>query len=376
MLEIAKRAFINYIRNKKTMVTFIIFPIILMSLLGVLLSSAFSTTKSIGKIDLYYYSQNANTESTQIIKVLKENSSKAGITFKEASSIESGKNEVKLDGASFVIFDGKNIDVYNNVQNTIQSTMVNEYIGSIIKASNAITESFKMNPIKTETYLKSGDHAAGNITVDKVPKKKEISSYAYYAVAELTLFALYISIVPLLAIDYDERKGIKNRLKLAGFSDLKYYLGNSIGYFFVSIILTLPGYLFAQFVLGVDWGNPIISYGSILLLTITCVMLGQVVSAIFNNAQKSVNIIKAVLIPILAFLGGAYMPIANGVINVSGMFDVLTKISPLRWINLGLMNYMTDGTYTDLGISAAINIGIIIVFIIILAVISKRRERA
>lgn len=376
MLEIGRRAFINYVRNKKTMVTFIIFPIILMSLLGVLLSSAFSSSKSVGEVNLYYYSQNATTESAQIIKVLKENSSKAGITFTPTDSIESGKNEVKLNAASFVIFDGDKVDVYNNVENNIQSTMVNEYIASIIKTSNAIEESFKINPIKTQSYLESADNSASNITVTKLPKQKQISSYAYYAVAELSLFALYIAITPLLAIDYDERKGIKDRLKLAGVSDLKYYLGNAIGYFFVSIILTLPGYLFAQFVLGVNWGNPIISYGSILLLSITSVMLGQVIAATFNNAQKSVNILKAVIIPILAFLGGAYMPISSGVMNVSGMFDVLTKISPLRWINLGLMNYMTDGTYRDLGISALINIVIIAVFIVILAVVSKRRERA
>ena len=275
MIEIAKRAFINYVRNKKTMITFIVFPIILMSLLGILLSSAFNTTKTIGDVNLYYYTESPSVESQNVIDVLKETSSKSGITLKYISNIEDGKNEVKFNGASFVIFNDDNIDVYNNVEDTIKSTTVNEYLSSIIKTNNAIGESFKINPIKTQEALEATNNYDSSVTVNILPKEKEVSSYAYYAVAELTLFALYIAITPILAIDYDERKSIKERLKLAGVSDLKYYLGNTLGYFFVAIILTLPGYLFAQFVLGVDWCNPIISYGSMLLLSVLSILLGN-----------------------------------------------------------------------------------------------------
>lgn len=374
MLEIAKRAFLNYVRNKKTMITFILFPIILMSLLGILLNSAFNSTTKMDTVNLYYYSDNPSEESSQIIKILKDNSTKANIDFKPINSIEAGKNEVKLNSASFVIFNGNNVDVYNNIQNTLDSTMVNEYLASIIRTNNAISESFKINALETSKALESNG-TSSNITVTKLPKSNQISSYAYYAVAELGLFALYIAIAPILAIDYDERKSIKERLKLAGVSDLTYHLGNSIGYFFVSIVLTLPGYLFAEFVLGVDFKNPLISYGSLLLLTVTSVLLGQVVAVTFRNAQKSANILKSVIFPILAFLGGAYMPISSGVINISPLLDIFTKISPLRWINLGLMDYITTGSYKNLIISTGIDISLIVIFIIIIAAISRRRER-
>lgn len=375
MLEIAKRAFINYIRNKKTMLTFILFPIILMSLLGVLLNSAFSNTKTINTANLYYYSQNASNESKEIITILKDTSSKANISLKPINSIEAGKNEVKLNDASFVIFNNNNIDVYNNIENTIDSTMVNEYLSAIIKSTNAIEESLKINPIATQKALSTKDNSKSEVEIITIPKENQISSYAYYAIAELSLFGLYIAIAPILAIDYDERKSIRERLKLAGISDLKYYLGNSIGYFFVSIILTLPGYLFAEFALGVDFKNFFISYGSLLLLTIVSVLLGQVVSITFNNAQKASNILKVAIFPILAFLGGAYTPISQGVTNISPFLDILTKISPLRWLNLGLTNYITNGSYNDLIINTAIDIVLIVIFILLLIVISKRKEK-
>lgn len=57
MIEIAKSAFISYTRNRKTMITWILFPMILISILGVLLSSAFSGDRTIGNINLYYYAE-------------------------------------------------------------------------------------------------------------------------------------------------------------------------------------------------------------------------------------------------------------------------------------------------------------------------------
>ncbi|MDO4535419.1 MAG: ABC transporter permease [Clostridium perfringens] len=373
MIEIAKRAFINYTRNRKTMTTFIVFPIILMSLLGILLSSAFSSDETIGNINLYYYNQDISSENENIINILKESSKESSITFKSIKTVEEGKDKVRFDGDSFVIFKGDNIELYTSVEDTLKSTVVSEYLKSIIKTTNAVEESFKINPIKTQEAL-NNENTKSNVSINIVPKENEISSYAYYAVAELTLFALYIAIVPILAIDYDERKSIKNRLKLAGISDLKYYLGNTLGYFFVSIILTLPGYLFAQFFLGVDWKNPLISYGAIIFLSVVSILLGQVVAIIFNNAQKSANVLKVVIFPIIAFLGGAYMPISDNIMNITNLFDILTKISPLRWINLGLINYMTYGTYNELAISLVINGALMFIFIALLIVISKRRE--
>ena len=373
MLEIAKRAFISYTRNRKTMITFILFPIILMSILGVLLSSAFSSDKTIGDINLYYYTENISSKNENIIGILKENSKDSSITFKPIKTIEEGKNQVKLQGDSFVIFKGNNIELYTSIEDTLKSNIVSEYLKAIIKATNAIEESFKINPIKTQEVL-NNENTKSNVSINILPKENQISSYAYYAVAELTLFALYIAISPIGVMEYDKEKSIRERLKLAGISGLKYHLGNTLGYFFVAIIVTLPGYLFAQFFLGVDWRNPLISYGSIILLATLSILLGQVVATLFSNTQKAIVVLDCVIIPIIAFLGGAYIPISDNINNVGGLFEMLTKISPLRWINRGIMYYITYGTYNELAISLAINIGLIFIFIALFIVISKKRE--
>ena len=69
------------------------------------------------------------------------------------------------------------------------------------------------------------------------------------------------------------------------------------------------------------------------------------------------------------------MPISDNIMKVTNLFDILTKISPLRWINLGLMNYMTQGNLNDLIISTIIDLSLIGICIILLIVISKRREK-
>lgn len=373
MIEIAKRAFISYTRNRKNMITWILFPIILISILGVLLSSAFSGDRTIGDINLYYYAEDISSKNENIIDILKESSKESSITFIPIKTIEEGKNQVKLHGDSFVIFKGDNIELYTSIEDTLKANIVSEYLKTIIKATNAVEESFKINPIKTQEIFNDGN-TKSNVSIDILPKENQISSYAYYAVAEIALFALYVAATPIVALEYDKKKSIRERLKLAGISDLKYHLGITLGYFFISIVLTLPAYLFAQLFLGVDWKNPLITYGSIILLYLVSILLGEVVAVIFNNAQKSIVILNCIIIPVIALLGGSYIPISDNINHATGLFDILTKISPVRWINLGITHYMTYGTYNELAISLVINVVLIFIFITLLVVISKKRE--
>lgn len=85
-------------------------------------------------------------------------------------------------------------------------------------------------------------------------------------------------------------------------------------------------------------------------------------------------VLNCVIIPVMALLGGAYLPISDNINHVTGLFDILIKVSPIRWINLGITHYMTYGTYNELAMSLVINIVLIFIFITLLVVISKKRE--
>lgn len=373
MINIGKRAFKNYIRNKRNLIIMIFFPIILMTVLGGILKGDFSN-QNIKKSIVYYYANNPSKENSEILKVLDNFKGNSNIEFKATNSLDSGKAMVKNNKDSFIYINGNDIEIFNSIEKPIEKAIVDGVVNSVVKRFNAIDEAMKVNPVITMENLKSND-IKQSVKIEKLPAAKAPSSFDYYAITDITLFALYMAITPLAAIDYDERKGIKNRIKLAGIGELEYQLGNTIGYFFVSIVVTIPAYLYSMYVLKVNWGNPIITYGSILILSTASILLGQVICSFARNSGKAIGLLKAVIFPILAFLGGAYTPIYSGVNSISKIFNYLTEISPLRWINKGIMDYIYQGTYRNLLISTGLDVAFIILFIFMLVIISKRRER-
>ena len=52
------------------------------------------------------------------------------------------------------------------------------------------------------------------------------------------------------------------------------------------------------------------------------------------------TILQNIIIPVLTFLGGGYVAIDG---ELKGLFNIITKISPLRWFNSSIFRYIYSG---------------------------------
>jgi ABC-2 type transport system permease protein len=149
---------------------------------------------------------------------------------------------------------------------------------------------------------------------------------------------LYIAMIPLTDMFRDRDTKIKNRMKLAGISNLKYYTGSLIAYVMVAILAYIPAFLVTIFGYAVDWGrNAVFTYLYLILFCIFNIMLGMLLTVFLKSRGKIDILMAVVIIPVLSFLGGSYSPFT---FEFKTILEKITLISPLRWVNLGIFRHL------------------------------------
>lgn len=76
------------------------------------------------------------------------------------------------------------------------------------------------------------------------------------------------------------------------------------------------------------------------------------------------------VIPIFAFLGGSYVPLAT--LN-SSLINQLSHISPIKWVNDSLFFIIFGGQNNPIPITLMVNLGIGTAFVI-LALVGMRKQ--
>lgn len=370
MFNIAKRVFLINIRSSRYTWFCMLFPIFLMTMIGAVLTNTFNTETKISKLTVYYV-DNASKQSRDVFNIVKDNKGNLDIEFKEIDSIEEGKNNVRINECGFIHLDGDRIKIYTNDKNPVHAGMLNGIFNGVNNRMNAVLEMFKLNPkIAQEILIKESE--IKDIKTESVPKLKTPSSYDYYGVAELNLIILYLAMFPLADIASEKRNNLKARIKLSGLSNFKYYIGTLIGYTALSIIITLPGYLYSILVLKANWGsNYLISYCYLLLFSIMTICFGLALGVMLNDDQKANIVLNSIVFPVICFLGGSYFNLPD---EIGSSFQYVTNLSPLRWMNRGILRMAFSNDYSVINTSIIVNLSIIVVSIILIMIFSKREE--
>lgn len=371
MFKIIKRIFLGHIRYPKNLLFNMLFPIFLMTLIGFVLINQFDTSNQIENFTVYYNNDSGSKESNQLLDEIIKNNKTEIIYFEKTDSIDKGKDIVRKSRGSFIYLDGNTIKLYSNEKNKIESGIVSGLFKTVSNRFNAITEVYKINDENAINII-NDKLEEDYINVEKVEKTQSPTSFDYYGIAELTLMSMYILFFSLYGIQRDDRLSVKDRILLTKFSIEKYYLANIIGNFMLSIIITLPGYLFSIFVLKTNWGNNlIISFLILLSLNLMVVTMGTFLGVIFKDNGNASAFIDRVIFPVMSFLGGSYLAFPD---KLPTVMQIATNISPLRWINRGFfrMIYLHDNSIIT--ISVALNLGITIIALILLTVFVKKES--
>jgi ABC-2 type transport system permease protein len=183
-----------------------------------------------------------------------------------------------------------------------------------------------------------------------------MTSFDYYGVAELTLMILYLMMIPLTDIFRDKDTKIKNRMRLAGVTNLKYYTGSLIAYTLIAIVAYIPAFLVTIYAYDVNWGQyPILTYLYLLIFCIFSIIMGMFF-AVFIKSRGKIDILMAVVfIPVLSFLGGSYSPFS---FEFKTVLEKITMLSPLRWVNLGIFRHLYNNDDTVLVLSIVLLVAV------------------
>lgn len=378
MIAIIKATILNCIRDRKNLIFMIFFPLFLVFLIGSTLSSYFDKeNNNIAIEDLsIYYIDEGDKKTKEVFDtftdIVKGSKDIENIQLKEISNIDEGKKEVRINRAILLHLRENTIEMYSNNNSSIRSSIVYQILESISDRYNAITEVYTINPVKAEEIINYNNN--GNfIEEENIPYEQSPSSMDYYGVAEIGLMLFYFINYPLFNIRHNKKNNIKDRVKLSGISASKYYLSSFIGFFIFSYGVALTTYILSYIIFDVNYGDNLLVLPLAMIPFLIIVNgLGTIIPMISDDDKVSVAILQNIIIPVLCFLGGGYIAVYG---EMDGIFNLITKISPLRWFNSSIFRYIYSGDNSLLEKWIIFGGIALVVIVIIIHLITIREDR-
>ncbi len=377
MIAIIKSTIMNCIRDRKNLIFMIFFPLFLVILIGSTTSNFFdqeTSTLAIEGLDIYYIDE-GNEETKEVFNafsdVIKESKDIEDTEIKEIESLNEGKEQVRVNRAILLHLKDNNIEIYSNNNSSIKSSIIYQILESVSDRYNAITEVYTINPVKAEEIVNNNSY--NFIEEENIPYESTPTSMDYYGVAEIGLMLFYFISYPMFNLKEDKRNNIKDRIKLSGIPTSKYYIASFIGFFIFSYGVSLISYILSNIMFDINYGdNLLIMPLAMIPFLIIINSIGTILPIIINNNKVAETTIQSIIIPVLTFLGGGYIAIYG---ESKGIFNLLTKISPLKWFNNSVFRYIYSKD-SSLLVGWLIFGGIaLLATIILLFLISKREDR-
>ncbi|MED4227208.1 ABC transporter permease [Neobacillus cucumis] len=369
IINIALNEFKRNIRDIRTLVFMLAFPIVMMLILGTALSNTFDKNIKLGKINVLYTEKNDSSFAASFQRFIKE-AKRQDIHFSKTSeSTTDGKLQVKQNHYdAYVKVTDKGIQFYGSERNSIQASMVEGILTAFADKYNLITEVAKEKPEKVQKILTSTP--SNYVKETSLNANKAPGSMDYYAMAMTTMIALYSAISASSLIRGERRRNTAIRLAIAPINKMEIFLGKILGGIGINFVCILLVMAFSRFVFEANWGS---HPGIVVLILFTLVFLavsfGLGLSYIIKTDQGMRTIIMVVL-QLAAFFGGAYFRIENA----DGFLKLMINLSPLTWARDALTRIIYNNDLSAALPSISLNIGIAIVFLMFAIVAFRKRE--
>lgn len=368
IINIALNEFKRNIRDIRTLVFMLAFPIVLMLILGTALSSTFDQNIKIGKINVLYTEKDDSSFSASFQSFIKE-AKKQDIHFTKASENTDGKLEVKQNKYdAYVEVTDQGIQFFGSERNSIQASIVEGMLTAFTDKYNLIKEVAKEKPDQIQSVLASTP--SNYVKETSLNANKAPGSMDYYAMAMTTMIALYSSISASSLIRGERRRNTAIRLAIAPLNKMEIFLGKILGGIGINFACILLVMVFSRFVFGANWGS---HPGMVVLILFTLVFLavsfGLGLSYIIKTDQGMQAIIMIIL-QLASFFGGAYFRIDNA----EGFLKFIMNLSPLTWARDALTQIIYNNDITGALPAISLNIGIAIVFLMFAVIAFRKRE--
>lgn len=375
ILSIIIKEFIINLRDYKANAMMVLFPIVLIAILGTAFNGVFSGSIEFDDTKVLYKVEAKDNAvfATAFESFSSQLSKETGIVFEKTDDFEGSKAGVEDKTYSAFVHIRENplqIDIYRNERSGLDMTLLENSIASFIESYDGMMAIAGNNP--AALGMARLQEYKGHVQVRSLDKKRQPGSMDYYAVTMLTLILFYSSLTGFWAIRNEVVQNTASRILCAPVHSYELLTGKVIGSIFVSFIQGLVVLLFSKLVMKTYWGEDLLSV--VLLISSYAIMttcLGVAIAFLIKSSEAASGILNTI-IPIFVFLGGGYVPLYV----MGGTISDMSVISPVKWINSALFGIIFDGNYSDMFVSIPLNLGLAALFIAISVLFSRRRDRA
>lgn len=372
VLNIIKKEIKQNLREKKGNTMMVLFPMLLMVILGMALSGFFKNNIELDDVKVLY-TNNGGKVLSEAFSNFVEYGEKMGTIFEETKDVQKGMESVKNAGYSCYILiedSPQQIKLYKNDRYNFEANFVGAMLKSFVQRYNTIVAIASENPLVVGELAgeSQGGGEAEYVRVTSLDRDRQPSSKDYYAVTVLTMILMYASLTGFWSIKSEKNMKTGDRMLCSPVKRHEILTGKVLGSIFITIIQFLLVILFSKYVLKAYWGANI---GIILLIVlaeaIMAVSLGTGIAFAIKSEGAAMGVLNTI-IPLVIFLGGGYVPVDV----FSSILLKLSKISPIRWVNRAIFDVIYRGDFSLVPIAIAINLSLAALFIVTSLLISRK----
>ncbi len=338
----------------------IIFPMLLIWILGTALSGVFGNEIKLDQLTVLYTNQ-AKTPLGEAFASFVSTGKQLGMKFVPVKTSLVAINRLKKSQASCYLKVNANgergsIEFYQNHGAEFEANIVKAALEPFLERYNAILTISQLNPQVLPEVLQTA--SKDYVQLKTVSQSRQPSSMDYYAVVMLTLMLLYAGFLGVTTIHTDKVSKTINRLLVSPISIFQLMSGKALGCLMITMLQAVVLILFSKYFLNTYWGT---NLAVVLLLIISEVLM--VVSlglgiGLFSQNEAVATVILQMLIPVLGFLGGSYFSLEG----FPESFLKIAEISPLRWLNQTLFEVIYRQDLTNVPVTIMINLGLAMLF--------------
>lgn len=371
LFSILKKEFTEIFRTKSFIVMMFVFPLVLITTLGLGLKDIMTNNNMFSENDesskVYYTLDESSQYANGFNEAKKGIEDAINVKFVESSSLSEVEGDVDNYNAYFhveIADDG--FKVYSPKSGERQKgKIVRNVFESVLNQYASHITIYKENPQAMQNLIKS---KYDEYVVKDSDSLEDLSSTQYYTFAELALIIFYISST-VGELVYSERKlNTIDRVFLSKANEASFLLAKTIVGTIIAFLQTITVYLYSTYVLDVDWGENVLKFIFIFVcFGLFVSMLGAVTGLISKNDTTVSGVLNIITI-IVCFLGGCYIPLS--LITTIPVIGDLVILSPIYWINASIGSILcgaeSNAFMVSIGSSVIGTFVLLIVFVLAL----------
>lgn len=368
-LKIMFKEFRHNFRNWKANIMMIIFPIVLMTILGAAFTNSFAGNLQFSDVPVLYSVQGNPALNNAFRSFAGSMEKEMGISFEETNNIQEGINSIQDSKYSCYILITSNpqeIKIYKNARHDFEANLLESLTKSFACRYSAIAQIAQANPDIVPRILT--EPQGEFVERQSLDRKRQASSLDYYAVTMLTLILMYASLTGLWSIKNEKNYKTQNRILAGPVSKFDFLSGKVLGGILITIIQAGVVILFSKYILNAYWGSDIFTIMLILITqSVMAISIGVGVAYLIRSDSAATGVLN-VAIPIFVFLGGGYVPLSM----LGATLGRISELSPVRWSNIAIFRVIYDSDYSQVAPAVLVNLFVAVLFIMVSIVLSRK----